>query len=81
MGMCVCILMRQSVVILLLTLVLQRGQDSDVFAHHHFILYTSVTLDSVWQYFSRVVAVQSLKYLFTGLLWCDMTGVTGCSIG
>ena len=42
----VCMHTRHSVVILLLTLVLQRGQDSDVFAHHHFILYTSVTLDS-----------------------------------
>ena len=39
--------MRDTVVISLLTLVLQRGQDWYVFAHCHFILYTYVTSDDV----------------------------------
>ena len=59
------------------------------FVHCHFILYTSVILNSgstsesghVYSGWHWFVAVQSLKYYLTGLLWYNMIGVTGYCIG
>ena len=66
MGRSVHILVRHSVVISLLTLVLQKAQDWYIFAHHHFILYRYICYIG-----SCVVVPLNLLRLFKGLsgLW------------
>ena len=60
-------------------------------AHHHFILniYICYIGSSVVVLLNLLrlvkglwfVAAQSLKYVLMGLLWCNITGVTGYHIG
>ena len=82
MSMVLYIVVRHFVVVSVLSLVLQRVQDWYNLVHHHFIIYMLHWVMHVsTSLYLYMVAAQSLKYALVGLLWCDITGVTGYCIG